>query len=57
MKEIREIQKSTKEESKKAIELIEDLIHFNHRNIDEYTRYRMMKACEIIKEYNKLNKE
>lgn len=36
-----------------SLELILDLVHFNHRNLDDYTRYRMVKALEKIKMYNK----
>ena len=36
-----------------SLELVLDLVHFNHRNLDDYTRYRMVKALEKIKMYNK----
>ena len=48
--------KRVKSEIENSVELILDLVHFNHRNLDDYTRYRMVKALEKIKMYNKETK-
>lgn len=45
--------KKIKKEIDRCAELITDLIHFNHRKLDEYTRYRMLKALETIITHNK----
>ncbi len=42
-----------KKEIDSSVELITDLVHHNHKVLDDYTRYRMIKALEKITMYNK----
>lgn len=42
-----------KKEIKISVEKITDLVHINHKELDDYTRYRMIKTLEKIEMYNK----
>jgi hypothetical protein len=44
--------KKIKTEIERSAELLIDLVHFNHRALDDYTRYRMIKALEKIIKFN-----
>ena len=43
-------------EIENSVELLTDLVHFNHKVLDDYTRYRMIKALEKITLFNKERK-
>jgi uncharacterized protein YutE (UPF0331/DUF86 family) len=45
--------KKIKEVIQGNVELIRDLTHMNHNDIDDYTRYRMLKAIDKIETFNK----
>jgi hypothetical protein len=45
--------KKIKFEIETSVELLRDLTHMNHNDLDDYTKYRMLKALDKIETFNK----
>ena len=45
--------KRVKSEIQSSLELIRDLTHMNHNDLDDYTMYRILKALDKIETFNK----
>lgn len=45
--------KQISKEIENSVDLLTDLVHHNHKVLDDYTRYRMIKALEKIQMFNK----
>jgi hypothetical protein len=45
--------KKIKFEINTSTDLLRDLVHLNHNDLDDYTQYRMLKALDKIEMYNK----
>lgn len=45
--------KKIKKEIKQSAELIRDIVHMQHDLVDDYARYRILKAVDKIETFNK----
>jgi uncharacterized protein YutE (UPF0331/DUF86 family) len=45
--------KKIKKTIKESAELIRDIIHMQHHLVDDYARYRILKAVDKIETFNK----